>query len=125
MSATDNPVDTAKFSQVMYLFTICPVGLGTQHEAEANPAATLYEKLELVGMSTTGVVPSCFGAGGLVKSNTYFKLSLKPQTNTMCKPSRSPSRRYDVKGRRTCFGVRVKPTVSICRLTRMLYVYEE
>ena len=73
VSAADNPVDTAKFSLVMYLFKICPVALGTQHEADANPAATLYEKLELVGMSTTGVVPSCFGAGGLVKSNTYFK----------------------------------------------------
>ena len=31
------------------------------------------------------------------------------------KPSRSHSRRYNVKEPRTCFGVRVKPT-SICRL---------
>ena len=74
VSATDNAVNTAEFSLVMlYLFKICPFGLGTQHEAEENPAATLYDKLELVGMNPMGVVPSCFGAGGLIKSNTYFE----------------------------------------------------
>ena len=58
---------------MLYLPKICPVGLGTQHEAEENPAATLYENVELVGMDTTGVAPSCVGAGSLIKSNTDFK----------------------------------------------------